>query len=74
MLPHRRVPIQADDRFRLIVLSFIWVAIPFTLFPIAEQHINSAVTGLLNGGTPIFAAAVATILLKQPPRGAQLLG
>ena len=31
---------------------------PFTLFPIAEQHINSSVTGLLNGGTPIFAAIV----------------
>jgi drug/metabolite transporter (DMT)-like permease len=56
------------------VLSVIWVAVPFTLFPIAEQHINSAVAGLLNGGTPIFAALVATVLLHQPPRGAQLLG
>ena len=41
------------------LLSVIWVAVPFTLFPIAEQHINSSVTGLLNGATPIFAATVA---------------
>ena len=59
---------------RLITLSVLWVAVPFTLFPIAEQHINSAVAGLLNGGTPIFTALVATVLLRQPPRGAQLLG
>ena len=39
-----------------MVRSLIWVAVPFTLFPLAEQHINSAVTGLLNGAMPIFAA------------------
>jgi drug/metabolite transporter (DMT)-like permease len=52
----------------------VWVAVPFTLFPIAEQHISSAVAGLLNGGTPIFAAIFAMLLLRQPTRGAQLLG
>ncbi len=74
VLPRKRISIRTDDRFRLVVLSILWVAIPFTLFPIAEQHISSAVTGLLNGGTPIFAALVATVLLRQPPRGAQLIG
>jgi drug/metabolite transporter (DMT)-like permease len=74
VLPRQRTRIQPNDRVRLVLLSVIWVAIPFTLFPIAEQHINSAVTGLLNGGTPIFAALVATVLLNQPPRGALLAG
>jgi drug/metabolite transporter (DMT)-like permease len=74
VLPGKRISIAPDDRFRLVVLSFLWVAIPFTIFPIAEQHINSAVTGLLNGATPIFAALVATVLLRQPPRGALLIG
>lgn len=73
-IPRRRAPIEPSDRARLVVLSVIWVAIPFTLFPIAEQHINSSVTGLLNGGTPIFAALVATVLLRQPPRGPLLAG
>lgn len=74
VLPRRHDRIAAEDRTKLVVLSVLWVGIPFTLFPIAEQHINSAVTGLLNGGTPIFAALVATVLLGQPPRGAQLVG
>ncbi len=74
LLNRARTPIGPEDRRRLVVLSVIWVAIPFTLFPIAEQYINSSVTGLLNGGTPIFAALVATILFRQPPRGALLAG
>lgn len=73
-LPRRRTKILPEDRLRLVMLSVAWVAVPFTLFPIAEQHITSAVAGLLNGGTPIFAAIFAMILLRQPTRGAQLLG
>ena len=73
-LPCQRTKIAPADRLGLVTLSFTWVAIPFTLFPIAEQHISSAVTGLLNGGTPIFAAVFAMVLLRQRTRGAQLLG
>lgn len=74
VLPRQRTRIRPEDRLRLVTLSMVWVAIPFTLFPIAEQHITSAVAGLLNGGTPIFAAIFAMVLLRQPTRGAQLLG
>ncbi|HSP28385.1 MAG TPA: DMT family transporter [Ilumatobacteraceae bacterium] len=73
-LPRQHTRIRAEDRLRLVTLSVVWVAVPFTLFPIAEQHISSAVAGLLNGGTPIFAAIFAMVLLRQPTRGAQLLG
>lgn len=66
--------IDPDDRTRMLLLSVVWVAIPFTLFPIAEQHINSSVTGLLNGATPIFAASVAAVLLRQRARGPLLAG
>jgi drug/metabolite transporter (DMT)-like permease len=69
-----RVRVDRADHGRLVALAVLWVAIPFTLFPLAEQRINSAVTGLLNGGTPIFTAVVATVLLRQRPRGAQLAG
>lgn len=62
------------DRPRLVLLSLIWVAVPFTLFPLAQQHINSAVTGLLNGATPIFATAVSVVLIKVSPHRLQVLG
>jgi drug/metabolite transporter (DMT)-like permease len=73
-LPRRHTKIRPEDRLRLVTVSVVWVAVPFTLFPIAEQHITSAVAGLLNGGTPIFAAIFAMLLMRQPTRGAQLLG
>jgi drug/metabolite transporter (DMT)-like permease len=74
LLPKPSVMIEPSDRTRLVLLSVIWVAIPFTLFPIAEQYINSSVTGLLNGATPIFAATVAAVLLRQWASGPLLLG
>lgn len=74
VLPRARVRIEPEDRFRLVVLSIVWVGVPFTLFPLAEQHINSAVTGMLNGGQPIFAAIVAGVLLRRPPSPLQAVG
>ncbi len=74
LLPRQSTPIARADRARLVTLSVVWVAVPFTLFPIAEQHISSSVAGLLNGGTPIFAAVFAAVIWRQRTRGAQLLG
>jgi drug/metabolite transporter (DMT)-like permease len=69
-----RTRIAPEDRMRVGLVAVLWVALPFTLFPIAEQHISSAVAGLLNGGTPIFTAIFAVILFRRPTRGAQLAG
>ena len=65
--PAARRPVAARDRARIITLSLLWVAVPFTLFPVAQQWINSAVAGMLNGAMPLFAAAVATTLLRRLP-------
>jgi len=74
VLPAGRVRIDPEDRVRLLVLSIVWVGIPFTLFPLAEEHINSAVTGLLNGATPLFTGLVAALFFNRIPRGPQRLG
>jgi drug/metabolite transporter (DMT)-like permease len=74
LLPGPRTRIGRGDRPQLVGLSMLWVALPFTLFPIAEQHINSAVTGLLNGGTPMFTAGFAWLLFRQRTTGPQLAG
>ncbi len=74
LIPGARIDIEPSDRRRVLLLSLVWTAIPFTLFPIAEQYINSAVTGLLNGSTPIMVALVATVVLGNAPKGPQLLG
>lgn len=74
LLPGDRVRIDRADRPRLLAVSILWVGIPFTLFPLAEQHINSAVTGLLNGATPTFTALFAALFFGRRTTGPQLLG
>ena len=70
----RRTRIESEDRQRVWVLGLIWIAIPLTLFPIAQQWIDSAVAGMLNGATPVFTALLATILLRALPGRLQIAG
>lgn len=74
LVPAARRPLAAEDRLRVVVLSFVWVAVPFTIFPVAQQWVNSALTGMLNGAMPIFAALLSTALLRRAPRPARLAG
>lgn len=74
LLPGGRARIERADRRRLLAVSVLWVGVPFTLFPIAEQHINSAVTGLLNGATPMFVALFGALFFGRRTSGPQLLG
>jgi len=54
----------------IVVLGALWLGLPLTLFPHAEQHVSSAITGMLNSTVPLFAAMVATIVARRlPPLG-----
>jgi drug/metabolite transporter (DMT)-like permease len=74
LLPGSGMRLRPEDRVPMVALSVIWVGIPFTLFPIAEQHINSAVTGLLNGAVPMFTAMFGLLFFGRRTTGPQLLG
>lgn len=66
--------IEREDWPRVAFLGLIWMAIPLLLFPIAQQWIDSSVTGMINGAMPIFTVAWATYLLRRVPGWRQLLG
>ena len=68
------VRLDREDRRPVAVLALVWVAVPFTLFPIAQQWINSAVTGLLKGATPVFVALISAVFLRVAPTGRQAVG
>jgi drug/metabolite transporter (DMT)-like permease len=70
----RNTRISRQDLPRIGLLGLIWVAIPLTLFPIAQQWIDSAVAGMLNGAMPMFTAIVASLLLRQLPGRLQMVG
>jgi len=72
--PRTRRPVDRADLLRIALLGMVWMAIPLTLFPIAQQWVDSSIAGMVNGGTPLFAAAIAAVLLRRRPRRVQLAG
>jgi drug/metabolite transporter (DMT)-like permease len=74
LVPAARRPIRASDRAGTVWLGVLWLAFPLSMFPFAEQHVSSALTGMLNGATALFAAAVASALARRVPPPAVLAG
>ncbi|MGY6502410.1 MAG: DMT family transporter [Acidimicrobiales bacterium] len=72
--PAARRPVSADDWPRLALLGAIWVAVPFSLFPLAQQWIESALTGMLNAAMPIMTALVTVALARRAPGRWQIAG
>ncbi|CAN5445603.1 DMT family transporter [soil metagenome] len=70
LVPSARRQVQRDDWGRLALLGLLWMGIPFLLFPLAQQWIDSSLAGMLNGGVPLWAALFATVIARRlPPRG-----
>lgn len=72
--PAARRPIASSAWPRIALLSLLWMAIPLTLFPYAEQRISSALAGMLNGAVPLFATLVAAIIDRRAPGRPVLIG
>lgn len=69
-----RRPIGRSDWGSVAVVGVLWMAIPFLLFPIAQQWIDSSLAGMINGAVPIVAALVATIGARRLPGPKQAVG
>jgi drug/metabolite transporter (DMT)-like permease len=48
-------------------LGLFWFALPLTAFPFAQQHVSSALAGMLNGAVPIATAIVAALVARRAP-------
>jgi drug/metabolite transporter (DMT)-like permease len=73
LFPSARQPVLKSDRPLIALLGVLWLAFPLSMFSLAEQHVSSAITGMLNGATPILVAIVGVTFTKRiPPRVAQL--
>jgi drug/metabolite transporter (DMT)-like permease len=67
LLPASRRPIPRTDWAGVALLGVLWLAFPLSLFPFAEQRVSSALTGMLNGATPLFTVIVAAVLARSAP-------
>jgi drug/metabolite transporter (DMT)-like permease len=74
LIPAARRPIARSDWAATAALGVLWLAFPLSMFPFAEQHVSSALTGMLNGATALFAAAVAAVLARRMPSRTVLIG
>jgi drug/metabolite transporter (DMT)-like permease len=74
LVPSARQPILRSDRTKTAALAVLWMAFPLSMFPFAEQHVSSALAGMLNGATPLFAALVASLLARRAPSRRVALG
>ena len=74
LFPSARRPVARADWAGTTALGVLWFAFPLSMFPFAEQHVSSALTGMLNGATPLFVAAVAGLLAGQVPGRGTLAG
>ncbi len=74
LVPRARRGIDRGDLPRVVLLGVIWIGIPLSIFPIAQQWIDSSVAGMLNGAVPITSAMWATVLLRSLPGWRQLVG
>jgi drug/metabolite transporter (DMT)-like permease len=70
LFPSARRPVARADWAATAALGVLWLAFPLSMFPFAEQRVSSALTGMLNGATPLFVAAVASLIAHRlPERG-----
>ena len=74
LVPSARRPIAREDRGKVVLLGLIWLALPLSMFPFAEQRVSSALTGMLNGANPLFVAIVAAAFSRTLPGRSVLIG
>lgn len=72
--PAVRRAVPARDNAAIAVLGVLWMAFPLSMFPVAEQSVSSAVTGMLNGAIPLVATIVASVLARRWPARQVLAG
>lgn len=74
LIPAARRPVPRSDWAGIALLGVLWFAFPLSMFPFAERHVSSALTGMLNGAVPLFAAIVAGVLARRAPSSAVMTG
>jgi drug/metabolite transporter (DMT)-like permease len=66
-IPAARQMLPRAEWPRVVVLGLVWMAIPFLLFPLAEETTSSAVAGMINGSLPVMTVAVTAVFTRTWP-------
>ena len=74
VIPAARRPVPRSEWRPIALLGIVWLALPFLLFSIAQQSIDSSLAGMLNAAAPLFVAVVGALVFHQRPAARQQLG
>jgi drug/metabolite transporter (DMT)-like permease len=66
-IPAARHRLPTFELPRVVFLGLVWMAIPFLLFPLAEETTSSAVAGMINGSLPVVTVAVTAVFTRRLP-------
>lgn len=72
--PAARRSVRRAEWLPIGLLGVVWMAVPFVLFPYAEESIPSALAGMINGAAPLFTAVIAAGWYRQLPGRTALVG
>jgi len=74
MVPSARRPVDRSDHPRLILLGFLWMAIPLSLFPLAQTWIDSSIAGMMNSGMPVMTLVAGAAFFGVSTHWVQVAG
>lgn len=74
LLPAARASVTRADLPLVALLGIVWMVVPFLLFPIAQQSIDSSLAGMINASAPLFTAAIAAVVVRSLPTRLQAVG
>ncbi|MDP6481287.1 MAG: DMT family transporter [Acidimicrobiales bacterium] len=72
--PSARRPIDPSDRGRVLLLGITWMAFPLTMFPLAQQWIDSSLTGMLNSAMPVMTVVAGAAFFRVRTGRIQIAG
>jgi drug/metabolite transporter (DMT)-like permease len=73
-MPGARRQVPREEWPQIALLGVLWMAVPFMLFSVAQQWIDSSLAGMINAAAPLFTAVVAGIVVRHLPGRIQAVG
>jgi drug/metabolite transporter (DMT)-like permease len=74
LVPAARRSVPRAELPLIGLLGLVWMTVPFVLFAIAQQWIDSSLAGMINAAAPLFTAVVAAIAVRRLPGRVQAAG
>jgi drug/metabolite transporter (DMT)-like permease len=74
LIPGARRSVRRSELPLIGLLGVVWMTVPFMLFSIAQQWIDSSLAGMINGAAPLFTALIAAIVVRHLPGRVQVVG